>query len=208
MQNQNIYSLYRLPSRIFFGIFMLCMCAWASRFIRISPSVFSGEFMWLRAAEWPVWIEHFAATLGLPSLFLSVGYWASTNPATSQWKERTPVIAFLMPIFLAFVAVVLLVYGEAGHELDQILLTKPSNYGQYIAGHCLPAGTIHALSLCASTYKWTVYSQGLANVAGTLTFLALFATSTWRIAQAHMARWLPGCSDTPAQRCHCCPPAR
>ncbi|WP_342619772.1 hypothetical protein [Rhodoferax sp. GW822-FHT02A01] len=186
MQNRSPYNLYRFPSKVFFFVFMLCMCAWISRIIRVNPLVFSGQLLSFRTAEWPVWMEHFASALGLPSLSLSVAYWIAARPDPKKVNERTPILAFFIPILLAFITVVLLIYGEAGHEIEQTLLTKHSNYGQYLADRCLPADTIHALALCASEYQATVYAQGLADFAGTITFICLLAYSTWHLALAHI----------------------
>lgn len=169
------------------GIFMLCMCTWASRFIRVSPAFLEGQFLWFRTAEWPVLMEHFAAALGLPSLCVAIAYWAVANPDIKRWDKRAPVVALLLPIFLALFSVVLLAYGAAGHEMEQLLLAKPSNYGQYVAQHCLPAQGVHELAICTSDYRWIVYRQGMADAAGALAFMALLLISSMRAAAVHFS---------------------
>lgn len=82
MKNQTIYDSYRLPAKLFFGLFLICLCALLSRYIRISPSVFEGKFLAFRNAEWPLWMEHFAAALGLPAGVLAFMYWGMTRPPT------------------------------------------------------------------------------------------------------------------------------
>lgn len=139
-----------------------------------------------RNATWPVWVEHFASALGMPSALLSFTYWGASRPDTKWFKEKTPIVVFLMPIFLSFLCMVVLVYGEAAHEVDQLLLSKSSNYGQHIADFCLPAGDIHSLAVCAMEYRPTLYRQGIADLAGSLTFLVLLAVFTWRIAVAQV----------------------
>ena len=186
MKTTSIYDSYRLPSKVFFTIFLLCATAWVSRVIRVTPTMIPGELMWLRAAEWPVWMEHVAASLGMPSPFLSVAYWAAARPNSQRLGKHTVFFAFFMPIFVGLFAVVLLVHGEVAHEMEQIMLVKPSNYGQFLADRCIPANTIHALSACSADYRATFQSQNIADLVGTLSFLILLVVSTWRLAVQHL----------------------
>jgi hypothetical protein len=186
MKNQTIYDSYRLPSKLFFGLFLICLCAWFSRYIRITPSVLSGKFLAFRNAEWPVWMEHFAAALGLPAGVLAGMYWGVTRPhAERPWKNQV-VMAFLMPIALGLLVMMLYAIGESGHEVWQLLLAKRSNYGQYLADHCFPAANIQAFANCSHGYQPIVMNQLYADAAGLLVFFALMTVCTYKLAIDHV----------------------
>lgn len=186
MQDKSIYSMYRLPSRIFFGIFTLCACSWASRYIRLTPSAVAGSFEQIRNSEWPIWLEHYAAALGVPSLFVAVAYWAMARPDPKKVTQATPIFAFFAPILLGVISAMLYAYGEFGHESEQFMLVKKSNYGQHVASHCLPANTIDVLADCTRQYVSIFYAQGIADLLGSVTFIVLLAVTTWWLAKENV----------------------
>lgn len=78
--------------------------------------------------------------------------------------------------------------GEFGFESMQLTLAKKSNYGQYLADHCMSAHTIIKFGACTKQYFPRLASQLMADAAGLFAFLALFIWSAYSIGKCHEFR--------------------
>lgn len=96
------------------------------------------------------------------------------------------VMAFLMPISVALLVMMLYAILESGHEVWQLLLAKRSNYGQYLADNCFPAANVQAFANCSRGYEPIVINQLYADAAGLLVFFALMTVCTFKLAIDHV----------------------
>ena len=76
--------------------------------------------------------------------------------------------------------------GEFGHEAMQLTLAKKSNFGQFLADHCLPVEAIANFGACSKQYFDVLSVQLTADGAGLFAFLCLFMSLAYRAGKGHL----------------------
>ncbi|OWQ88914.1 hypothetical protein CDN99_15710 [Roseateles aquatilis] len=166
-------------------VFGVCLLCWATRFARDPDLHFPVFIEYLAEQEWSVWLEHFAAALGVPSLAAAAGFHAASRPPKRR-RANQPLADWLVIFFCASVGMLGYCIGEFGHEAMQLTLGKKSNYGQYLADHCIPASTIQQFGACSKTYFGVLESQLMADACGLLAFLVLFLILAYQAGRARI----------------------
>jgi len=170
-------------AKAFIAMFVVCGLFWIPRIARkLHPTLFDPIFDWVNS-EPCVLAEHFAAGLGIPAFFTACACIFVCRP----WKPSVPNIkirAELLVIFVAFMSALGYSVAESGHEAMQLTLAKPSNFGQFLADHCIPAQTIETFGACSKEYFGVIGLQLAADALGMLAFICILLVGLYRLKRS------------------------
>ncbi|KZY79200.1 hypothetical protein A3742_14835, partial [Oleiphilus sp. HI0071] len=165
-------EFFRL-SRRYILIFVVCNIQWFFRHIRVDDDWKLQALKTFSENKWVIAFDFFIAPIGFCALFASCGFYA-VNFVKREEQIVRELVSVILLFFIFAAGVVLYSYWTLNHESMELILAKRSNYGQYLADHCMGTQEIAAFGKCSSKYYDTQYLQIISNSLGLLVISGLF----------------------------------